>query len=57
VEKEVVDLVETESIKFCLGGWKIKVENVPRGLIKDIFASVAHSRSRLSCKKRSNAKL
>jgi hypothetical protein len=34
MEKEVVDFVETKSIKSHPGGRKVKVEDVPRGRLK-----------------------
>jgi hypothetical protein len=52
-EKEVLDLVETKSIRFCLGEMEDKNRGCSqRRQVKDIFALVAHSRNRLSCKKK-----
>jgi hypothetical protein len=58
VEEKVVDLMETRSIKFRPGETEGKGGGCSqRGPIKDIFALVVCSRSRLSCRKRSNADL
>jgi hypothetical protein len=58
VEKDVVALVETESFKIRPGGTEGRGGGYSqKGPIKDIFASVECSRSRLSCKKRSNVDL
>jgi hypothetical protein len=58
VEKEVITLMETESFKVHPEGTEGRGGGYSqRGPIKDIFASVKCSRSRLFGKKRSNADL
>jgi hypothetical protein len=52
VEKEVMVHMETENFKVDRGGGYSQ-----KGPIKDVFASVERSRSRLFGKKRSNADL